>query len=477
MITIVRSVRPSKRKFAFDEDAFTSARSMLLTVAALCYLLPMVIYAYTGTFARYAVDDFALADDCRKFGILGEVGHYYLHWCGRFSFLLLISVLERFLPAHVWFLPGVMLALWTCGLFAFFRQVTCAAGAAALSVAIPAATLSLAPALRESLYWEASATTYLPPLIGLCWMAAYLLTLSRRDRFSPHDFAIAACLPFINAGFSETIAALQIPILLCLLILARGRRVFPVVGIAGVGALAGLAAVFFAPGNKIREACFPPHGPMLGVLAKSAHDTLAFLYHSLYFRFPDIFDINQWDGYLPVVFAVSFFALMAGPRDRKQPLWMAACIVPACALLIFLCFLPARYGMDDLLPARAQVIPCFLLVSSAAALGFLLAPYIALKSRAAKGSAAIIWLWLIVNVPLTQARAVRSDLAPMQAFAARWDAQDAEYKAAALSGRDAAVTHLDPYQRSPNCTVQTRWDVAAERAYYHLTLRPHSQGF
>ena len=454
----------------------------LLRVSLLCFLLPLAIYAYSGLFSRYAVDDFKEAHEMQVYGILGYIRDYYLHWFGRYSLLVLDATLGHTFPGQVWYLPVSALFLLCGGLYALVRQISRPPPALLIALLVTSATLEMTPSIGQSLFWKGGNTCYMPGLIWLAWSAAFFLYVSRRSRLRPWHYFGAFALPFVTAGFNEPVTLLQILPYAALTLwsfrcgpLPRGLSL-----IALAGAALGLMALVLAPGNAHREAYFPHHAPWPALLVHSLRDAGSFVGHYLSFRFPDIFDIADWSGSLPQVLAIVFFAALAaivggvGQIDVKRTLGAMGLTILTGCLLIFLCYIPAEYGTSATLVDRAVVTPCFLLAFTAAVCGWLLGQLalqypITLSRPAVQITLLIAALWLFWNVTLVQARDAQAQIGSMRQYARLWDAQDAVLKADARAGSPVYLTTIaDPWQIAGAYSDQNQWVVRGEKDYYHV---------
>src|SRR5947207_14004996 len=124
--------------------------------------LPLAVYAWIGSFARYTADDFCWAGVLRTEGFFNAQVAWYTAYSPRYAFTFLVTLVELAGPAIVPALPALAIVLWVATLTWSLRQfdIRLASQPRGVSAFVLAelaalATLHTAPDLPQSLYWQA----------------------------------------------------------------------------------------------------------------------------------------------------------------------------------------------------------------------------------------------------------------------------------------------------------------------------------
>lgn len=427
------------------------AAPLLLT---LCLLAPLAGHALLGSYSRLLADDYCSAAIARARGVLAGTLYWYETWTGRYAANFLDALAGATGVRAVAIGPGLALVLWLPLLAAAVAALTPRPAqlriAAPLAAGIIFATLSVTPTVAQSLYWGQGMRSIVPPLILL---PAYIALLGIASRPLPAlvrilTWAAGAAVVLLAAGFNETYTAVQIAILGGALVLAwaagPAARSALVPGLAAglAAALAGLALMVTAPGNAFRQAYFPPPPALPALLAIAGRNLAAFLANHV------LLDLSALLSLAGVLALDAWAGAQSPARDatsRRRRLALRA--LPAAALvLIFLCFVPAAYGMSSRPLPRTLLIPAYLLACAAAAQGYLLGrgmPSAAGRKPIAQAlvgaglvALAALALWSAVDL-LRQAPAFNT-------YAAAWDATDAHLRAARAAGETAVAVPIVP---------------------------------
>jgi Family of unknown function (DUF6056) len=432
-----------------------TAETVVVLAGAGLLLAPLAGYAYLGTFSRYAADDYCTAGQVVANGLLGMEAEQYLGWSGRFSFLFAVGALESVGDWVVPLLPAVaLLALvavttWTV---AQLRLSVRRSHQLLLAALLVTATLGSTPDLGQSLFWQTGMLTYLAPLIPA---VAYLGLLRRSlDRPAPPQswmLVLAGLLCFVAGGSSETYVGLQtgglaLGIGLCALLAGpqSRRRLGPLLGAGLLGSAVAAGLIIAAPGNAIRGRGHPT--PMLLFALTSAVDDARQFVH-IFFRF----------SFLQAALLVAIPALLAlSPtmiHVRRSMATRSAILLLLVAVMFALltfAFAPSYYAVSGPVPARARVVPQFVLVCAVACAGYLGGSQLrdglpgrarpALRLAGTAASALVL-----VTVSTLALRQTLTDLPSARDYAARWDSIDQQIRTYQADGRtDVRVPGLAP---------------------------------
>src|SRR5260221_14491576 len=117
--------------------------------------LPLVVYAWIGSFSRYTADDYCWAGVLRTEGFFGAQVLWYTAYSPRYAFTFLVNLVELAGPAIVPALPALAIVVWVGVLTWSLCQFDLARVHAFILAELAAlATFQTAPDLPQSLYWQ-----------------------------------------------------------------------------------------------------------------------------------------------------------------------------------------------------------------------------------------------------------------------------------------------------------------------------------
>lgn len=413
-----------------------SDRSPSRWQAALIGLGPLAVllmHAYLGTFSRFMADDYCSASESLRLGILRAAWFWYRTWTGRYSANVLDATFGALGPGVTPVVTALVLALWLAALFAAIGLIMQPRGTrrpVLLSIALAAAilflTLALAPNVRQALYWGQGMRSVVPPLIVLTFDFAVFL-YCRTRAWSPRAAALWMALSFLLAfgagGFSETFAALQVVIfglavgwLLLFHRTAAAKNDWLFLASGFAGAVFSVIVIVLSPGNPARAAFYPPPPALPKLLGIAFSSYRAFI-------------SGLADSPLKVIsiFAALSLGLWFGFHHQITPHgWRAAALTLFIgAILSFSCFPPAAYGESTVPPERTLLIPTYIVVLTAIALGAAVSQPLAGRWRAMVplSNVAGLILWIAVALSLSQLISVQPTYA---AYARAWGRFDAQ---------------------------------------------------
>lgn len=230
---------------------------VILAVAGLLYL---------GIYTRFHADDFCMAGDANKLGLLNMLVKWYTTWTGRFTFILGTGLLGLGGPKMAGWMPIVFGVLWLGALIWAFYPLLNKHGWIMPSVwsilaggVIILVLFQSTPNLFQSFYWQDGLVNYSLPLLGSTIITGFLLRRWNEERSSIPAIFFMFFASFILGGFTEAFSSVQVSFYFLLLfaafIFSKGKSRKGIVPLLLAGLLGGLAAmvvVIIAPGNLIR---------------------------------------------------------------------------------------------------------------------------------------------------------------------------------------------------------------------------------
>ena len=427
-------------------------------------MLALIAYAYLGTYSRYMADDFSALRPVQSHGFLGAQITWYQSWTGRFSFSLLNSLFALLGPAMPRFTPGLLLTFWfAAAVWASYQIYSLSGSITRPRVVLGAAfiifaTLETAPNLSQSLYWQTAALTHFTPFIPLSLYVGLISQGVRRKHFSrKFSLACAGILTFVAGGLADAYVVFQS----CALILAilavevfagaelQSRiRAFLVAGL--IGSLLAFTIVLASPGNAVRQASFPKHFNVVETVAVTMFYSLGFVAKQL-IKHPIIFLVSLS---LPLLMVMRAFGV-SEPRWSRRLCIRLLLLTPLTVFLLIMCCTGASvYAISVMLPERARILLslifiCGTLVWSRAAAEYLAGKFATIGDERKQfiSASASVLLLLVTLAPLISCFSTVKISEQARSFAADWDRQDSQLKAARQSGvADMTVPQIGDFQ-------------------------------
>lgn len=364
-------------------------------------LIPLVAYSIIGSFSRFVADDFSSATLAVSKGVIGATWDWYIHWSGRFSASFLDSLTGYIGPGVMPFITGSVILVWLVALMSIARhffQTRTKLNRFALSMFLSAwvltTTFEVTPLLSQSLYWGQGMRSVILPLILGTLLISILYYLIHIKKSSPANWLVlVGVVSFIAGGFGETYVVLQTTgyFLLLLLIYFENpdgwqKNVLPVILVGVLGSILAMGITIAAPGNKIRQSYFPPSPDLFNLLKISA---LSFWGYIQFLGNAPVRVVNLAVLFLAGVFSGGFQKNNPIQMDRQlnnnyrisnfinNSCWKTVLFLSSLSLiLLYVCFVPAAYGMSTSPPERTLVIPTFLLALYVSVLGIVSGRYL-----------------------------------------------------------------------------------------------------
>jgi len=421
----------------------------------------LTLYAYLGTFSRYASDDYCLSAFFLTDDLLGAMIQRYFVSSSRYTNILFIGLSDKLFGWYnVAILPALMLSLFILGMYLLLKETSemlqwgwRRGMTFLLSLLLVFFSVAQAPNLYETLYWRAGMTSHFAPVVFLPFFATFLIRQIRNaTESSPLLWVQAACflIPFVIGGLSEPPTALMITLLGLAVFAAwrwsdlrRRRSTLILLFWALAGAVTALLVMGLAPANSLRMQTPPPPLPEL---------VLQILYYPSFFvagtlrtlPVPTLISI----AVPAVLFYVKYMYTARSPSpEAGNRFGLLMLLVLALAyLLIAASFAPSVYGQSYPAPRAqfsARVVMTAALMTEGALIG-LLAAQVSPKSFHPERlrSFAILLLAILALYPLRTAWRTFGEIPVYQQSAAVWDAREAEIFAMKAQGQKDLVVRF-----------------------------------
>jgi hypothetical protein len=390
----------------------------LLTVS---FALPLAVYAWIGSYARYTADDYCWAGVLRTEGFWQAQVHWYTDYSPRYAFTFVVNLVELAGPAIVPALPLAAILVWLATLSWVFLQFRLdLLYAVALAEVAALATLQTAPDLPQSLYWQTGMLTYLLPLV----LASFLLGWVRVAKPAWWALAISALLTFTAGGLSETYlipqnVALTLALLAAFVLAPRQRTSHAHLAAALAGGVLALIVILVAPATTSRIAGTPAD---LWLALSASIATAAYQAQHLVRYFP-----------FTVVLCLAVPGLL-GARPAYVNRRLVVAVTVGVALTLPFCYFPSFYAQNGNPPARSLIVPGAILIGYMLFLGY---AFGGLWQRVPEPRRLALTLALLL-VPIGSAAISLPEPAIAAQHAALWDAEDQQIR----TQRDAGASDL-----------------------------------
>jgi hypothetical protein len=412
-------------------------------------VVPLLAYAWVGSFSRYTADDYCWAAILGTQGFWQAQVHWYTVYSPRYAFTFLVNLAELAGPPIVPFLPPLALAGWLAALTWSLSAVLRLRTAFVLGALVAFATLQTTPDRAQSLYWQTGLLTYLLPLI----LATVFLGWAARPGGGAWRHAVSFLLTFVAGGLSETYLIPQNVGLTLACLVLKDRRQF-LAGLAG--GVTALATILIAPSTSARVGGSPAD---LWLASAAAVATAVVQAGQLVVHYP-----------LTVVLCLGVPAVLNGlgwlEWDVRPHLRQLAVVTAIIGLTLPFCFFPSFYAQNGNPPARSLIVPQVLLIGYLVYAGQFLSPLAQRGPQLATGLA----LALLALVPLGAAAATLPERATAARYAVLWDQEDATIRGM----RDAGATRLLVPPLPPNLGEEfvtanpTHWFNSCVARYYRV---------
>lgn len=449
---------------AENQRRFT-ARLLDVALIAL-FLLPVLIYAYGGTFTRYIADDYCAAGAVNTYGFLGSIDYWYQAWSGRYTEWVFKGIAAYFGVGFSALLPAFSMALlfitcaWTLHIIARLLRLRRPVFAALLMASgLTNVTVITAPNVFQSFYWTGAVIPYILPLtLFIAYIGYFLRIISQySERLPVSAFVLTIGTTFVLGGTSEAYLVFQLAIFLIAMLVAAialpshlKRPALTLLGSGLLGSILAIAVVLVAPGVGVRSARFPtrptlPQSILMTLRVLASFFATGFVMHSPL----TLISLYVFSALIGYQFHGSDSPFLSRVKIR---LLLGATLVIGLGL-IFASIFPSIYVMSVAPPLRHYLLTKFALLFIILAWGYLMGVG-AKKHRAQRfhfdrlrPSLVFVGLLLAVVIligPVLSSVQAYSLLPQLATYAAAWDAQDSAIRAAAAQGESNVVVNALP---------------------------------
>ena len=478
----------SKKRFLGLVDKLSGTRIWFL-IASLAILLPLVIYATMGLFSRYQADDYCYAWNGTARSFMYSQTTWYKTDSSRYAATLVFTLSDKLGRWTVPALPAFVLTLWLIGSYWLIHRLQ-----RILNLAFPRITsfflaelliyfvLLLVPNLYQVLYWRSGMVVYLLPIVILTYLAVFILAQASEPDLKWRYLIMPLTVLFfyLNGGFSETIATIQIGMLSLVLFVIHLFRnstsrkwTILLLSSALVGSLLAMATLFFSPATHMRQGLVGAPPGLIDLIRMSFSNAFIFIYITLgakAFQIVLLLLTALLTGY--VLFSNEFIE----SRLKVTNLVLALFLTPVITylLIVFVCA-PYAYGESTYPEARVLLDAMVFMVIMIIIEGLILGISLGLlhqrsEERVPAGLRLVtLMLLLVMSVyPLYSTRKVLNEFPKYQQRAEVWDNRDAQIrKMIKLGQTDITVTALDSYagllEMGPN---PSNWVNGCAALYY-----------
>ena len=451
----------SRRSSTFLER-FSSPKIWLL-IAAIFILIPLIFYAYLGTFSRLQADDYCYAWNATSRSLIDSQATWYRTDSSRYAATFMITLAQLAGERSILILPALVIALWLLGACLLFNRIQTLfhlelpIGAAILLGEIWIFfTLLLAPNRYQVLYWRAGLFIYLFPLVVLSWLGYLILnfTAAQKNNRLPLYSGLLLILFYFNGGFSETIAAVLIGMLslslLLIILFLKGphrKQAITLVGFSLLGAALALLTLFFSPATRMRQGLIGPPPDLISLIQMSIKNAFIYMYITL----------GDQAFTLLILLLLGMLSAFSIVSIRKtdttiKPSSLAALmfLVPLGAFLWILCVTaPFAYGESSYPEARVLVNATAVLVMLVLVEGLVMGFTLGLlfqrsdetPSRLLSGALILVLLVLSLYPLYTTRQVYAVDYPLYKQRAVDWDQREAYIRSQLAEGnKDLSVT-------------------------------------
>jgi Family of unknown function (DUF6056) len=417
--------------------------------------ISLASFMYSGWFSRYLADDYCKIAHFMTYGFWnGQVVAWHI-LAGRFMVTFLTGVFDLFGPIFYRLTPTLVLILWVAELSILltllmrFLPVKAPRVAAWLcGMVITLATIVGAESRLQSLYWRDGMFNYnFPILFFLLLMIVGSMYLEKRVTGRKLWFSVLGCalLAFMAAGCSESFAAYEIGCFIIaaglFLLFSRGRprgQALLMLGFAVAGALAGLALIWLSPDTPARQTLLPAPPGFITLVSHS----MLYAYYFMRTSTNLMKLVTLMAVGIPAALTFFFSVRSISWKWWQWLLFLGLIPLVGYAALIPL-FAPSVYAESSSPESRVLIIGRFSLVLTLSAMGGgigLLARNI-LKTALNRyhkvlNVIALVILAVCCLYSLVISWQINSQEIPYrQAWAAEWDARDAQIRKAVSQGQ------------------------------------------
>ena len=360
-------------------------RTSTLIFLNICFFSPLLGHAVLSNYVRLMADDYCSSATAQLKGLLPATFFSYTTWTGRYSANFLDSLAGILGPYTNSIAAPFAIILWLIALAITIYQFRIASTrlkslliSLCLASIILYTTFEISPQIIQSLYWGQGMRALVPPLILFTIYIGLVRYLHRQPSYHKTGIKwlfISGILTLVAGGFHESYASMQtialaIGMIYARLIGSQKPKIYSLFLLSGfLGSIISMLIIALAPGNKFRQAYFPPTP---GLIKLSGITILSVI------KFAGRIGLNSRD--ISSLLGLLFISTLIGARiiwdatpmkESKPSVIKRLQAIPLITLiLITVCFIPGAYGMSQSIPGRARIIPAYILAAGLATWGY-----------------------------------------------------------------------------------------------------------
>lgn len=424
--------------------------------------LPLLAHVYLGQYNRAMADDFCFTERAQALGIAGTLDYWYNNWTGTYSSTFFQSLVGL---ARAWqWVPSVLIVLWfLAGVWAAYHFAVLVnlrqrgIVSLMLGMLIVYAANDGTANVFQSLYWTSGAITYTAAMIVFTFNLGVIfrtIHVGKRQSLSTGQLlpylALIAGLCMFAGGFSPLFGAFQCSLftlatLACLLFAPKDwkRTAVTVLGTALVFALISFLILLIAPGNVIRRAALDAPLSLFDLTWFTLYASVAFIATSAGFLSPmALITPLLVGGMIGLVYQPLQTAQRSAIYRRR---WRLIGQTAGFGfVLITACFFAGVYAISDLPPARAYIVPQFVLVMTITAFGYIVGmalqrDYAGKRQPVLANFAYGLILLVLMLGPIRSALNTLSYAPAFRVYAAEWENRNTQLVSMVARGEKRAV--------------------------------------
>lgn len=396
--------------------------SHLVIVNTLLLFGALILIASRSLFSRFIADEYCHAYIAHTKTFMGAQVYWYTAWTGKYSYNFFVTLVQLLGLKIFPLIPIFVLIVWVISLFwtlyeivQFFEIKANTFYIFYITLVIIFTHLWSIPTIGQSFYWQSTAPYTLPIIL----LIIYIGIIIRCTRSKSHNFImplIVFVLSFTAGGFSETFVVMQTTLLTISIFLILKKYTFhrkKTLLLFLFAALLGSCLSFFitaiAPGNKIRQALYPPPNNLI----LPALQTIIYSFYYL------LASLGAFTGGLFIVPIAKFLSIDNIPSHIKRIQPNIPLVSLAFYIVILACIAPNFFSISSPPFNRNLAIPNFVIVIYSAFMGYLSGYLIPKKySQILKFTTLVLLL-----VILLYSYFLMSSIPNYQTHAMKWDQQ------------------------------------------------------
>ena len=469
-----------KQNALSQKEKRPSLSKPLIWMGAILFLIPNIIFIYQGFSARYWADDYCFSGFIEQFGFFRGLSAFYSTTSNRFSAFIFTALSElfgnkaiRFLPGFVILSTGVLLYLLIKKLMQLNQITEDSKNAFFFSQVILFFILYLSPNIDQSVYWRSGLTHYFLPIPVL--LLLLLLTNFSTDTWKGSKLRalFIFIIAILNAGLSESYAALQFGLFSLILVwscafLRKRMRKWDIInnGLVLFGTICAMTIMILSPGNSLRLNALQQAPNLFSIITISSSSAFNFIKYSLrglWLPFGILFVIS--------LVAANISSLPEQLEIKGSSFLQIFLLISLSTFGLILCVCaPTAYGMMAYPEQRVLMLAHGLLVLGIFSFGIVIGIFLQkykLNSRIPTTIKLFVAIFLCLY-PITNIKIQMEQISVYISRAKVWDERDTEIRFQMGQGNSVLkVRALDSFSEIAELSVDDQFWVNQCAANYY----------